>query len=706
MNFFIKYLLLLISLLLIQFSYSQSDRYPEINKYLDENLFDVNTKTNDIIGYNKMKISVYEKEILKTNDKEKLLDFYNKLIFRIAIIGDIENIKEYEQKIKKILTVYKDKRQLGFYYFTLGYINHFNSTNKQRIAIYQKAALLIKKYGKEKEMMQVSYALSKSYFDAKDYKNAIKYSLLVKKIADQTAFIEIETFSNYKTLLECYLKLNKLDSAKVYLDEIFKFEKNKKFHSSTLSRSYYLSGIYMLKKNDINSALHYFEKSDSLFYTRENQKQLNQNKIISNYIKLKNKEIETNEKYNQKIILLSLLLFSTVLILIYLYVKIKTNNQLLKKTIELDILNQKLTASIESKNIFIDTIAHEIKTPINTIKSISYLFDQNNKLITNFEYINTLNFTSDYLNKLIDNFVQYNSSQNIYENSIGNITNVCLKNILELIINNYTITNKNKNQYQLHFDEKIDFCVEADEIKLTQILINLLDNSSKFTQNGSVEVTLNLENKKQDLATIYFEICDNGIGIEKDKINSVFEPFVQESKKINYSYGGFGIGLSIVKSYIEFMGGNISLESEKNRGTKIFFSIPFKVASIKDEIKTISFESKSKNILLVEDNKINQMLTKKIINNSGHSCDVADNGLESVKMVFNNKNKYNLVFMDIMMPEMDGYEALHKIKQIIPTLPIIALTSLSELNNNKYKFDDFLTKPIHPLKIKKIIDKY
>lgn len=189
-------------------------------------------------------------------------------------------------------------------------------------------------------------------------------------------------------------------------------------------------------------------------------------------------------------------------------------------------------------------------------------------------------------------------------------------------------------------------------------------------------------------------------------MQTIFEPFQQESKEVNYSYGGLGLGLSIVKKTIEMLGSKINIESKKGLGTKLFFTL--KLKTIKIETDKPSDDKNIIKVLLVEDNKINQILTKKIITNKGYFCDIANNGLEAVNM--SKESRYNIIFMDIMMPIMNGFEATIAIKKNIPEIPIIALSSISE-ELNFIKIDDanfnyFLNKPTSPKMIYETIDEF
>ena len=204
-------------------------------------------------------------------------------------------------------------------------------------------------------------------------------------------------------------------------------------------------------------------------------------------------------------------------------------------------------------------------------------------------------------------------------------------------------------------------------------------------------------------AALFFEITDTGIGIPKDKQKTVFESFSQGSVEINRKYGGTGLGLTIVKKLIKILGGQIKLESELGKGSKFSFELNFKVD---DQLlpvveKQKMYEDiifKNKNILLVEDNKINQMITQKMLEYKGVICEIIDNGEDAIEFVKN--NQYDLVLMDVHLPGINGTIATQKIREFNKTLPIIALTAISLDENREmllsFGMNDVVTKPFVP----------
>ncbi|RLD28428.1 MAG: hybrid sensor histidine kinase/response regulator, partial [Bacteroidetes bacterium] len=240
-------------------------------------------------------------------------------------------------------------------------------------------------------------------------------------------------------------------------------------------------------------------------------------------------------------------------------------------------------------------------------------------------------------------------------------------------------------------------------LKLSQILINLIGNSLKFTQNGDIYVRIQKVNENNDRTTIRFEIEDNGVGISRKKQKIIFETFSQASLQINRKFGGTGLGLSIVKNLLELMGGKIQLESQLGKGSKFWFEINFAVSEEYQEIKNpnniiydVDYEAlENRDILIVEDNKINQMITKKILEKNKMRCLVADNGKDAIALV--KEHNFDVVLMDIHMPGISGIEATREIRKFNKQLPIIALTAVTidENLDEFYRagFNEIIPKP-------------
>jgi CheY-like chemotaxis protein len=259
---------------------------------------------------------------------------------------------------------------------------------------------------------------------------------------------------------------------------------------------------------------------------------------------------------------------------------------------------------------------------------------------------------------------------------------------------------------RLEFDESIPEKLIGDPLKLAQVLINLIGNSVKFTQNGEVIIRVQKLKSTKDIVDLHIEIEDNGVGISNKKQKSIFETFNQGSLQINRKFGGSGLGLSIVKNLLELMNSRIYLESKLGKGSKFWFDISFTISENVNEennaenvVYNIDYSAlENVSILIVEDNKINQMITRKILEKNKIICKVADNGMDAIKMV--HENNFELILMDIHMPGISGIETTQRIREFNKQIPIIALTAVTidENLDEFYKagFNEIIPKPFKP----------
>ena len=284
----------------------------------------------------------------------------------------------------------------------------------------------------------------------------------------------------------------------------------------------------------------------------------------------------------------------------------------------------------------------------------------------------------------------------------------CRIDIIKITIAIKTMAIVNRLYQYPWIDEKIPNIVLTDKLKISQVLINLLDNAYKFTENGNITLSAKVIKQKDTSTSIEFIVKDTGIGIEKTKKEDIFLPYKQVGFNTNKKYGGSGIGLAVVKDILNLLKSEIKVNSKINVGTSFIFTVDFNVPkAIKKVIPFSTFTDKENNkttsILLVEDNKVNQLITSKIIRGFGFTCDIANDGFEAVSM--EKQKDYDLILMDIMMPKMDGFEATKQIRKSNPNANIIALTALSE-TQNLHAFADaeihsILTKPLHPKELYK-----
>ncbi|HLT50957.1 MAG TPA: response regulator, partial [Arenibacter sp.] len=383
-------------------------------------------------------------------------------------------------------------------------------------------------------------------------------------------------------------------------------------------------------------------------------------------------------------------------------IKLRTNDLLQTKNNELQAARDAAVLAMEAKTNFLSTVSHELRTPLYAVTGLTHLLLDENPSESQKEHLKSLKFSGDYLLNFINDILQINKIDADKLEALQIDFN--LEKILSEVINSLEQSAKaNKTKLVLEYDRDIPPHLLGDPLKLSQIFINLIGNGIKFTKKGEVTVIAKLKKKEGDAIRVYFEIRDNGIGIDLNRQKTIFESFEQGSVQINREYGGTGLGLTIVKSLLGLFGSQIELKSEEGKGSAFFFELEFKskdslIDDIPFQITPVDYDFKGLHILIVEDNKINQVITKKMLDKKQISCDIANNGLEAVAMV--RKRDYDCILMDIHMPGISGEEATIEIRKFNRLVPIIALTAIS-LDDSLESFyaagcNDVVTKPFKP----------
>ncbi|MDI9256689.1 tetratricopeptide repeat-containing hybrid sensor histidine kinase/response regulator [Flavobacterium sedimenticola] len=424
------------------------------------------------------------------------------------------------------------------------------------------------------------------------------------------------------------------------------------------------------------------------------------------------KENQEQQKTNKFVKLISILGIALISILsllsLTLYknniIRSKTNELLKEKNTELQLAKEKAEKASKARAEFLSTVSHELRTPLNAINGITHLLIEDNPKKTQMHYLNSLKFSGNYLLTFINEILEINR----IDSSTIEIEYIDfnLKQLLTDIQSSMSeIAAKNNNEFVLEIDESLPEVYLGDPTKLSQIFINLINNALKFTHKGTVKVSAKGVENGDDFTRIHFEVADTGIGIPAEKQETIFDSFSQGSIEINRKYGGTGLGLTIVKKLVDLLGGEISLNSTVGIGT--IFSIELNLlnsnnTTVKEDEKKVEYCEevlKGKHVLVVEDNKINQMVTKKMLENKGMTCQIIDNGEEAIE-ILRQDNNFDLVLMDVHLPGINGTIATQHIREFDKQKPIIALTAIS-LNENRemllsFGMTDVITKPFDP----------
>lgn len=719
-----KLLFLLTFFSVFTFSQSKNNKLDSINYFLElaNYSFEEKYNTKDAVKYVHKAID-YSKAY---KNNEKLYDCYYFLgslylennNYNDAIINFIKCSNYYEihkitsSKVAKtnyaLGTLYLEKRNftIAKMYFDKAYTiyNEINSNDAFPLLELQKALTLkannkldeaiviFKKIANtnndnETSKVEAVYQLSKIYYLQQDFQKALDYS---KKALDLVEKNPVG-ISRKKILNNLILISEKLED-------------------------YKLSNFYLKEYLTLNEIKNNTQQANSelLIDKKEHDNRL---EIVEKLEKEKSDQLKSI-RFSRLISIMSIVLIAILSLLsfsLYKNNKIRTFTYKLLQEKNKELTEQKEKAEFASKarSEFLSTVSHELRTPLNAINGITYLLLQEKPKASQLNYLKSLEFSGNYLLSFINDILEINrlESSNIHVEKIK-------FNLIELVNNiNQSFggfISQNNINFKLDLDIKGNENLIGDPTKLSQILINLINNSIKFSKNGNVSLTIKTKEETDNLATLHFIIEDNGIGIPEDKIQNIFDSFSQGSVEINRTYGGTGLGLSIVKKIIELLGSQIYLESKVNVGTKFYFDLEFEKSESKtissiEKSTEVSYENlKNKSVLLVEDNKINQMITKKMVENKGMICTIIDNGEDSI--IAMQQHKFDLVLMDVHLPGINGTEATAEIRKFDKETPIIALTAIS-LNENRemllaFGMNDVVTKPFSPDHFYNVISSY
>jgi signal transduction histidine kinase/ActR/RegA family two-component response regulator len=346
---------------------------------------------------------------------------------------------------------------------------------------------------------------------------------------------------------------------------------------------------------------------------------------------------------------------------------------------------EKAEQSQKAKEQFLASMSHEIRTPLNGIIGFTKILLRNKVSDEQKPQLEAIKASSDILLVLINDILDLSK----IEAGKMNIetTELKLSELINTVLGTFELRLQEKElKISKYYDDQIPKILVGDPVRISQILLNLLSNAVKFTSNGGViSITVNLLSQYDEYSNIELVIADTGIGIPEDKLDTIFEPFVQSSKDTARKYGGTGLGLSIVKRLVNLMGGTIAVKSEITKGSAFSIFLPLRnttAIEIDNEIETKGSTEELKRlgklkILLAEDIPINQYLAQTILHDFGFESDTAENGKIAIELL--EKNEYDIILMDLMMPEMNGFETTEYIRTKMQPpksrIPIIALTA-------------------------------
>jgi signal transduction histidine kinase/CheY-like chemotaxis protein len=695
----------------------------------------------------------------QTNEKTDSIAYYSGLSNSNLKVNKYKNALFYTQKAinysKSIRNIPEEAYQtfrLGKIYYDLKKHNDAILTFHKSIALYKNLNPSISNgYGYTYYYLGICYIEKSNFADAEIYLDEAKFIFDKLKTPNTTELINLQKgiISKSKGNLDLASNLFKTIIAKPDHPALL----------DTKAEALYQIGTIEATKNRYNLALNYLNKALALNEKNQNLEQksnillalsvvfekildknnaysylkqhlnlkesiliLNNERLgIDDYEKFKeserlkeiaqidneSKQQEKSNKFSKLISILAIALISILSLLsLSLYknniIRTQTNLMLKDKNNELEIAKEKAERASNARSEFLSTVSHELRTPLNAINGITHLLLEEKPKKSQMHYLLSLKFSGGYLTKFINEILEINKIDS--EKAEIEYITFNLKQLLEDIQNSLKeIAFINKNDFKLEIDRNIPDYLIGDPTKLSQIMMNLINNALKFTKNGTITVIVKLSSLENQTASLYFEVKDTGIGIPEEKLETVFDSFSQGSIEVNRKYGGTGLGLTIVKKLIKILGGDINLKSTVGVGSTFSFQLQFEIAPLllKPVEKTKTYNDTSlnnKKILLVEDNKINQMITKKMLRNKGISCQIIENGENAIEIVRN--NKFDLILMDVHLPGINGTIATEQIRKFDSKTPIIALTAISLDENREmllsFGMNDVITKPFIP----------
>ncbi|MBU6341535.1 MAG: response regulator, partial [Bacteroidetes bacterium] len=366
-----------------------------------------------------------------------------------------------------------------------------------------------------------------------------------------------------------------------------------------------------------------------------------------------------------------------------------------------------------AKSEFLSIMSHEIRTPLNAIVGLVYLMKQEDNTPVMMENLETLQFAADNLYVLINDLLDFSKIE------AGKVelemTDFNFKQLVLNIQKSYLPKAEEKgNKIFLEADEQVPDLLVGDPLRLSQVITNLVSNAVKFTDNGNIYLRYHLRERKDNQVFIELSVQDTGIGIAPEHQEKIFELFTQASSVTTRKFGGTGLGLVITRRLLQLYHSDIQLESQPGLGSRFFFTIGLDVSQNSvpaKEAAVINAETsplEGVRLLMVEDFIINIKVASKFFARWKIAFDIAENGLLGVELARN--NTYDLILMDIQMPEMDGYTATQKIREFNKEIPIIALTASATVNDkmrsNEVGMNDYIPKPFNPNELYSKIARY
>ena len=723
------YFILFFFLIFSKFTFAQSiiNNRHEAKKTLQKAIDELNKLNCKSSLDNAQKVLEFA---LKNDEDSFSAKAYNIIGLNYEEFSDLKKALYYYNEGIKYALKANDVQQLDYLYNNTGNLFFFRLNNpKKGLEYYFKCYNYSLKHGNKLDIAFTELNIADAYFKLKEYKKGKIY--LDKIVPILKTENDFEMFVSYNTLLgNYYSNINENKTAEKFYEIVLNRlkENNVEFFKPNELEIYDEIYLFYKKNKNIEKALYFLEKHDKLqdeLYLKERSQEIKLAGVSIDVLEMNNKiqkiAIEKkvqDEKMTASSNLVKMSLFFAGILLFFLIYMFKNyldyrnlNKKLFDSNEQLKIANIKSEEASLLKSQFLSNVSHELRTPLYGVIGMADIIESEYVELKKNKYFNALKFSSNYLLSLINDVLNvYKIEDTKFELIYDNVE---IRKEIGVIRESLDIIAKsNKNELNIEVSDAVPQYIKTDLTRFSQILINLISNSLKFTKNGVVSIKLQLL-EEDTIQKIQIQIEDNGIGIPEEYLDKIFEKFVQVDVNLNEQYKGTGLELSIVKRLVDLFKGEISVKSEMNFGTVFTIKIPHikadeKVILQQNNISEIKKNKTNLKILIVEDNKINQMVTKKLLDKSEHSCKIAENGLEAIDLV--KKHKFDLILMDIHMPVLNGFDASKKIRELGVLTPIIALTAsdkneiINEMAING--INDVLVKPFEIKDLQIIIEKH
>lgn len=648
---------------------------------------------------------------------------YRNLGYDYLELNDTLHAKESFKKSEKYAKLSKNDTATALSYMDLANVYaELDQNYKKALQYHNKSITLFEKLKDSSGIADAHYNTILTAMAAKDFNKAYVHLLKAQKLNSFNK--EYYNYIGIDILMgEYHIEKENYRLADDYLGKAIE-------NAQKESLTFELESAYLALSKSLFRQKKYEEayKTRLIFdkYLEENLRNVNnaQTETVSAQFQLSEykKDVEAAELKNQlqaeivknKSNLNTILyIISAVLLLLFIFFLLAYRkrkqlvNQLKKRNFEILEAKQHAEKMSRSKTKFFSTVSHELRTPLYGVIGLSSILLEDPSLKSHEKDLKSLKFSADYLLALINDVLQINK---IDANKLeAHITTFNIENLINKIGASFEYMRlQNKNKLVINISEEVPKVLKGNAIALSQILMNLVGNACKFTENGVITITVTPEETCPTKALLCFKIEDTGIGISEKDQKRIFNEFSQVDSE-NYSYQGTGLGLTIVKKLVSLSNSKIHLESKKEKGSSFWFSLIFDIAKTTEKKLEDSLLNKklliNRRILIVEDNRINQAVTKKILKKNQVICSVAENGLQAVEQV--KQNTFDLVLMDINMPIMDGLKATKEIRTFNTSTPIVALTAVEVEDMRLEIYDsgmnDIIVKPYDMNKFLQVI---